>query len=97
MNLDGVSIISLSPKNTSRHQSLDLGLIAVSKICYITALLEATIDVLQRYNVSDSPFKINSGRGKWGLEEGQLPHMADAMNLFNKAWNLTSCQSVLKC
>ena len=32
-----------------------------------------------------------------GLQEGQLLHVADAMNLYNKAWNQNSRQSVIKC
>ena len=47
--------------------------------------------------LSESAFKINLGRGKWGLEEGQLPHVADAIKLFNKAWSLTSHQYEIKC
>ena len=46
VNLDGVSIMYFPPNSTSKHQPLDLGLIAASKIRYRTALLEATIDVL---------------------------------------------------
>ena len=96
INSDGVSIIYIPPKSTIRHQPLDLGLISASKIRCRIALLEVTIDALRRYNISGSAFESNSRRGKWGLEEGQLLHVANAMKLFNKAWNLTSRQLVIK-
>ena len=96
VNLNGVSIIYLPPQNTSTHQRLDLSLMTASKIRYGNALLKATIDVLQGYHISGSSFKINSKRVNWVLEEDQLPYLADAMNLFNKAWDLTFRQSVIK-
>ena len=65
-NLDGVSIIYMPLNSTSKHQPLDLDLITASKTRYRTALLDATLETLQRYQVSESAFKINSGRGKWG-------------------------------
>ena len=96
-NLDGISIVYILPNSTSKHQPLNLGLIAASKIRCRTALLDATLEVLQRCQVSACASKINSGRGKWGLEENQLPHVADSFKLFNKARSLTSRQSVIRC
>lgn len=34
---------------------------------------------------------------KWGLKEGQLPHVRDTIELFNNVWNSGSKQSIMKC
>ena len=96
INLHKVSIIFLPLNSTSKHQLLELGLIAASKILYRTALVDATLEVLERYQASEYALKINSGRGNWGLEESQLHHVADAIKLSKKAWSLTSRQSVIR-
>ena len=66
--LDGVSVIYLPRNCTSKLQPLDIALIPASKIRYRTALLDATLEVLQRYEFSESAFKINSGYGSEGLK-----------------------------
>ena len=42
-------------------------------------------------------FTEDSGRGKWGIREGQLPHVADAMEMFTEFWNALSRNSILRC
>ena len=47
--------------------------------------------------ISDSDvFKDNTERGKWGVREGQLPHIADTMELFDKSWRIISQGSILR-
>ena len=87
----------LPPKCTAKHQPLDLGLIATSKIRYRSSLLSATLDVLQGRRLSNHGIQSTTGRGKWGLEEGQLPHIGDAMKLFNQSWSSISKTSIMKC
>ena len=88
VTLPGVRIVYLPPLSTAKHQPLDLGIMANAKIRYRSALLAATIDILQGHSSSNHGLKMNSRHGKWGLMEGQLPHAGDAMNLFNQSWDL---------
>eukprot|EP00171_Calliarthron_tuberculosum_P011986 IDg11986t1 len=45
----------------------------------------------------DHGFKSNSGRGRWSLREGQLPHVADAISLFDQSWSETGKKGIIKC
>ena len=72
VDLDLVSIIYPPSYSTSKHQPWEPGLVAAPKICYRTKLRDATLPLFQRYQVLEFAYKINSGRGKWGLREGHF-------------------------
>ena len=97
VTLPGVKIVYLQPRSTTKHQPLDLGIIVNAKILYRSALLAATIDVLQGRSSSNLGLKMNSGHGKCGFIEGQLPHVCDPMNLFNQSWDSIHRVSIMKC
>ena len=40
---------------------------------------------------------MNSRHGQWGVSNGYLPHVADAMTMFNKAWSKLLPSTALKC
>ncbi len=56
-----------------------------------------TIDILLRLQGSDHGFRSNSARGRYGLREGQVPHIADAINLMDRSWNDVSVCDVINC
>ncbi len=97
LSIPGVEIVTLPPRSTAKHQPLDLGLIANAKIRYRSVLLSETINVLQQRRISNSTFPLTSGNGKWGLREGQLPHIGDAIELFNQSWSGVSKTIIIKC
>ena len=41
-------------------------------------------------------FRSDSQRGMYGVREGQLLHIGDAMNLFNEAWSMTRRSIIIK-
>ena len=93
----GVVIVFPPPKPTAKHQPVDLGIIATSKIKYRSSLFSATLDVLQGSRLPNHGLQSAKGHGKWGLEEVQLHHVGYAMKLFNQSWSNISKISVIKC
>lgn len=96
-NLPGVRIVYLPPNTTATYQPLDLGLILKSKIRYRSLMLRACIDCIIRMKTPNYGFKDNSGRGRWWVREGQLPHVADAICILNQFWSCYSSKSIIKC
>ena len=92
-----VTVAFLPPRSTAKYQSLDLGLIGHSKIRYRSLLLRASIEIILKRRRGNHQFKSNSGQGKWGLQDGQLPHVGDAIMLFDESWRQTKRSTVLKC
>ena len=84
-NIQGVRIITLPPRTTARHESLDLGLIGNSKIRYRSLLWQSVVRVMEGRFRNETEFRPDSQRGMYGIRDGQLPHVGDAMNLFNEA------------
>eukprot|EP00171_Calliarthron_tuberculosum_P023850 IDg23850t1 len=79
--LIGVPIV-LRPENTTAvYQSLDQGLISMTKIQYCSLMLRETIDILLRMQDSRNNFKSTTGNGIWGIKEEQIPNVRDAINL----------------
>ena len=95
--LPGVRIELLPANTTSTYQPLDQGLISQTKIRYRSILLRRICHNAEKRRTGNHSFKNDTGRGKWGLKEGQLPHVADAITLFNDAWMRTTKQTILKC
>ena len=95
--ISGLRIEFLPPRSTAKYQPLDLGLISHSKIRYRSSLLRNAIDILMRKMVANEIFPTDSNRGLYGMREGHKPHVADAIELFDNAWNKTSRVTVLKC
>ena len=96
-NLPDVKIEFLPPRSTAKYQPLDLGMIAHSKIRYRSILLRAVIDIVIARASTEATFPESSERGKWGLNDGHLPHVGDAITLFDEAWGTMSRCTVLKC
>ena len=83
MDLPGLRIEFLPPNTTALYQPLDLGLIAHSKIRYRSLLLRQIVDNTMLRASSIGKFLKNSNHGFWGLREGQMLHVGDAMSVFN--------------
>ena len=97
LNLPGLRVESLTLKLTHKYQPLDLEIISNAKISYRTVMLRAIIDITIRWNTGEHDFPLNSQHGQWGVNNGYLPHVADAMTMFNKAWSKLLPSSVVNC
>ena len=47
--------------------------------------------------LTNEQFPNGSSNGNFGIREGQLPHVADAIAMFNDAWSAVSRVTVMKC
>ena len=95
--LPGVRFEFLPPRSTAKYQPLDLGLIAHCKIKYRSILLRSVILMIEARAAGRANFTEDSGRGKWGIRERQLPHVAGAMEMFTKSWSTLSRNKTLRC
>ncbi len=94
--LDRVRIEFLPPRSTTKHQPLDFELIASAKIRYRTKLLSAILDVMEPQRNTNHSFKESSCNWKWGLQDGMLPHVGDAIMPFDSAWRMMTRSEVIK-
>ena len=94
---DGVRYFFLPANTTAMYQPLDLGTIAATKIRYRSVLLRKTINILLRMRQPDHGFQNSTGNGIYGLQQGQMPHVADAMMLLDQEWNEVSAVSTINC
>ena len=94
---DSVRIEFLPPQSTMKHQPLDLGLISSAKIRYCSNLLNCLLDVLRMRRATNQTLRTSKEKGKWGLQDGQLPHVGDAIQIFKNAWSCMPRTSVMKC
>ena len=53
--------------------------------------------MVERRRTTQEQFPNDSGNGRYGIRESQLPHVADAMVLFNDAWSAVSRMTICKC
>ena len=97
INHPGLHVEFLPPKSTHKYQPLDLGIIAHAKIRYRTILLRAIINNTLRLNSGERNIRITSQHGRRGVADGHLPHVADAIIMFNEAWSKLLPSTVLKC
>ncbi len=91
-----VSIEFLPPNTTAKYHPLYQGLISQANIRYRSIFLRQICSNVEKKRAGENGFKNNSGRGRWGLREGQLPHVADANNIFNESWSQTGQMSIQK-
>ena len=96
VSLPGVHFEFLPPRSTAKFQALDIGLIANGKIRYPSILLRCVILMIEERATGRTNFTEDSGCGKWGMREGQLPHVADAMEMFTESMNALSRNSILR-
>ncbi len=83
MQLPGLRVEFLPPNCMSKNQSLDLGLISHTKKRYRKLLLHIIVDNTLRWESGEQQFPFTSSKGVWGLRDGHLPHVGDAIDLFN--------------
>ncbi len=95
--LPGVTYFMLPANTTALYQPLDQGIIANTKTSYRAALLRKTIEILEQRGVADNGYRSTSGNGRYGLREGQLPHVADGMLLMDAAWENVSKKTIVNC
>lgn len=79
--LSGVRIELFLPRTTTKYQSLDLSLIAHSRIRYLSLLLRTTIKFMLRKHAGDAEFPDNAQQEIFGLHHGFLPTVGNAMEL----------------
>ena len=91
-----LKVVFLPKKSTAKHQTLDLEIIAHAKIRYGSTLLKFVISVMEKRWLTNEKFHNGSSNGNYGIREGQLPHVADAIVMFNDAWSEVSRVTVLK-
>lgn len=70
---------------------------AATEIKFRYLLLQQPIDNIILRQSSFHNFKNSSSRGRFGLNEGLLPHVADAIHVFNVAWKSISKLTITKC
>ena len=59
--------------------------------------MQSVIRVIDARFRNEIEVRSDSQYGMYGIHEGQLPHVGDAMNLFNEAWGMTRRSTVTKC
>ena len=97
ISIERVRIEFLPPTSTAKHQPLDLGLIASAKIRYRTNLLSSILNVMDLQRNTNHSFKENNGNGKWGLQDGIMPHVGDAKMLLDASWKMMARAEIIKC
>ena len=89
ITLDRVRTVLLPGRSTAKHQPLELGAIVQAKIRYRSTLLSAVLNVMETRRDANRQFRSDSVNGNYGIAEGNLPNVADAMSIFNDAWSNT--------
>ena len=97
VNQLGLRIELLPPRSASKYQTIDLGLVAHAKIRYRAILLGQIVDNTITWHSGEHNFPPTSNSGLLGVSDGHLPHVGDAMYMFNEAWSRTSKSTILKC
>lgn len=97
---NGIRVVFFPPNVTSWKQPMDMGIIAAVKKRYKYLLIKEII------SYHDSPETVKEQlsaaasrmrRGAAGVAFGKPPHLLDAANLVNIAWNEMSPQSLQNC
>ena len=90
--------ISASWDNSEvQYQHLNLGLIAHSKVRYLSLLLLSNINVMLEKKAENRQFPSPSQQGIHGVRDGFLPTVGDAMELYDEACHSTPRSTIIKC
>lgn len=91
-----VSIFSLPANTTAKLQPMDAGIIAALKcrykydlICEIVARLGEAARAREFYKGAKA--------GTKGLNEGHMPHILDAIEMVQRAWDCISARTICRC
>ena len=82
-NTRSCTFMLLPTRCTMDHQTLDLGLIAETKIRYRSKLLGSVLDVMEMKRNTNHASKEGNMNGKCGLKDGLLPLIGDAIMILN--------------
>ena len=91
-----VRIITLLSRKTALHQPLGLGLIVGCKVCYRSFLLRSVISVVESKLKGNIEFRPDSQRGTYGIRDGHLTHIGNALKFFSEAWSATKNSPLIK-
>ena len=81
----GVRIEFLPPRSTTRHQTLDIRLTESAKIGHRSRLISAVLDVMELQRNTNHSFNENISNVKWDSLDGIMPHVGDAIMLFDSS------------
>lgn len=87
----------LPPDTTHKYQTLDLRLIAQSKLRYSSILLRKIVKNTIVWNSNEHTLPSIFNSGNWSLREVHMPHVGDVMELVNESWGKTKSIKILKC
>lgn len=93
-----VTVLELPPNCTAKHQPCDAGIIAALKKIFRTLLLRIRVDTMNdagHFRAEAKRRKVVSGCH--GLAEGSTPHLLDAAELCNDAWERVSTDTIRRC
>lgn len=85
-DLDFIHLLFLPPNLTSKHQPMDMGIIAILKVGYKTTMLKTLLDVCDDEENFQRCQQMEVASGCRGLQHGHVPHLLDAMNILNRLW-----------
>ena len=93
-----VTVLELPPNCTAKHQPADAGIIAALKKLFRTLLLRIRVDTMNSATQLRAEAKRRKvGSGCQGLAEGHSPHLLDAAELCQDAWDRISAETVRRC
>ena len=95
VNLPNVPIDTLPVNSTPKNKPLHVGLIADFKIWYRSFLLRDLVHNTAFVFVFHSFFR-EFRRGKYCLRDSYMPHVGDAIDLFNQCWTKTKACTYIK-
>jgi hypothetical protein len=82
-----IHIIFLPPNLTSKHQPMDMGIIAVLKVAYKSQLLKLLLQVCDNAQLFKERQLISVPHGCRGVFYGHPPHILDAMQILQRIWS----------
>ena len=93
-----VTVLELSPNCTAKHQPADAGITAALKKLFRILLLRIRVDTMNSATQLRAEAKRRKvGSGCQGLAEGHSPHLLDAAELCQDAWDRVSAETVRRC
>jgi hypothetical protein len=95
-----IHVIFFPPNLTNCHQPMDQGIIKMLKSHYRSQLLESLVHIYEDEERlhSAKEAKKQAKRGQVGVAHGEKPHILDAIEMLESAWNeKIDCESVVRC